>query len=405
MSSSTDTAAQDRILRRARGAVAMLFFVNGALFANFLPRYPEVKAGLGLTNTEFGLAVASFPLGALLVGLAAAPLIRRFSSARVAVAATLGTGIGVLTAASASSWGLLAAAFFVAGAADAIADVAQNTHGLRVQRLYGRSILNSFHALWSMGAVLGGLMGAAAAGLDLARPLHLGISLGVFGLVTLWGSRFLLGGHDAQSGDDAGPDGGVRGRALIPPRRLLLLILLALLATAGAVVEDAGSSWSSLYLSGSLQAGASVAALGFVAMTGAQFIGRILGDRLVDRFGQRAVAQAGGALITAGMGLALAFPGIVGTIAGFAAAGMGSATLIPAAMDAADRIPGLRPGSGLTVVSWLLRMGFLVAPPVVGAVADATDLRTGLLIVPAAGILILCLAPILAPRRHASPAS
>lgn len=398
--------AEDQVLHRARGAVAVLFFVNGALFANFLPRYPEVKAGLGLTNTEFGLAVASFPLGALLVGLAAASLIRRFSSARVAVGATLVTGTGVLAASSASSWGLLAAAFFVAGAADAIADVAQNTHGLRVQRLYGRSILNSFHALWSMGAVLGGLMGAAAAGLDLARPLHLGISLGVFGLVTLWSSRFLLSGNEPQSDDDGGTSRGrTRGRAVIEPRRLLLLILLALLATAGAVVEDAGSSWSSLYLSGSLQAGASVAALGFVAMTGAQFLGRILGDRLVDRFGQRAVAQAGGVLITVGMGLALAFPGIAGTVAGFAAAGMGSATLIPAAMDAADRLPGLRPGSGLTIVSWLLRVGFLLAPPVVGAVADATNLRTGLLIVPAAGVLIICLAPVLAPRRHASPVS
>jgi MFS family permease len=170
----------------------------------------------------------------------------------------------------------------------------------------------------------------------------------------------------------------------------------------GSIVEDSGNSWAAVYLSGSLQATAAVAAWGFIALVGAQFVGRLVGDRLVDRFGQRAVARAGGVIVAAGMGLALAVPTVAGTIVGFAAAGFGIATLVPAAMHEADELPGLKPGTGLTVVSWLMRLGFLLSPPVVGAVADATSLRAGLLVVPVAGLLVVVLAGVLQPRARSA---
>ncbi|WP_208378785.1 MFS transporter [Cumulibacter soli] len=180
-----------------------------------------------------------------------------------------------------------------------------------------------------------------------------------------------------------------------------MLAALVIIAMAGSLVEDAGNSWATLYLT-SLGAPSAVAAFGFIALVGAQFVGRLLGDRVVDRFGQRAVARAGGLVVAAGMGVALAFPTVPGIIAGFAAAGLGVSTLVPAAMYEADELPGLRHGTGLTVVSWLMRLGFLLSPPVVGAIADATSLRVGLLIVPLAGIAVILLASVLHPRRTGS---
>jgi hypothetical protein len=99
------------------------------------------------------------------------------------------------------------------------------------------------------------------------------------------------------------------------------------------------------------------------------------------------------------MGAALAFPSVPGTIAGFAAAGFGSATLVPGAMHAADELPGLRPGTGLTVLTWLMRVGFLGSPIVVGAIADAVSLRVGLLVVVVAGLAAVVLAFALSPRN------
>ncbi|CAD5990506.1 MFS transporter [Agreia sp. COWG] len=416
LSASTEpsiAAADPRIAQRARVAVGVLFFTNGALIANLLPRYPEIKTELGLTNAAFGAAVAAYPLGALLVGLSAGLLIRLFRSSRIAIAATIVTAAGLLLVGIASSWLILALALFLAGAMDSITDVAQNSHGLRVQRLFKRSIINSFHAIWSIGAVAGGVMGAAAAALDIPLLTHLSISAVIFSAAALVSYRWLLAGPEptaeASLVTEAPISAAVAARPDAPKSatlvvRYAILLALVVIAAGGAIVEDAGSSWSAVYLSNDLGASAFVAGLGFISLQGMQFIGRTLGDRMVDRFGQRAIARLGGLLVLGGMGAALAFPGIVGTIVGFGIAGFGVATLIPAAMQAADELPGFKPGSGLTIVGWLLRVGFLLSPPIVGAIADASSLRFGLLLVPVAGLLVVIFARVLTTRTLSSKA-
>lgn len=388
-------------VRRARAAVGALFLTNGALYANLVPRLPEIKTALDLDNAAYGLAIAAFPTGAIVSGLGAGYMVRRFGSARVAVVGTVLTGLGTLAAGLAPSFALLVAALFLGGASDSITDVGQNTHGLRVQRRYGRSIINGFHAVWSIGAVLGGSMAAGAIALGLPLDVHLGISLGIFAVVAVVALRFLLPGRDDEAAHDAGSPAAARLRGpRLSVRTLAIVAALVLIGIGGALVEDAGSSWATLYLSTDLGAPAALAATAYVSLVGAQTVGRLLGDRLVDRFGQRMVACAGGVIIALGMGLALAWPTVPGTIAGFAAAGFGSATLIPAAMHEADELPGLRPGTGLTIVSWLLRLGFLLSPPLVGLVADSVGLRTGLLVVPIAGVLVVVLSGVL--RRRAT---
>lgn len=409
--------------RQARTAVAVLFFTNGALFANLLPRFPQIKADLGIGNAAYGLAVAAFPTGAIVAGLAAGALIRRYGSGRVAVGGTVLTGIGVLAAGLSGSVVLFATALLLAGAMDAITDVAQNAHGLRVQRRYGRSIINSFHAIWSIGAVTGGSMAAGAIALDLSLGQHLLISAVVFGIAACVALRFCLTGPDTEPDTEAAKEEtkeetnggaaretGAESRELAPQREEKLrktrlrtgyvLAALVLIAASGALVEDAGSSWAALYLSDSLHASGTLAASGYIALVGAQFVGRMIGDRLVDRFGQRTVARSGGLIAAVGMALALAVPTATGTILGFATAGFGVATLVPAAMHEADELPGLKPGSGLTIVSWLMRLGFLLSPPIVGLVADSTSLRVGLLVVPLAGLMVMVLAGVLQPRRR-----
>lgn len=381
--------------RRARIAVAALFLTNGALFANLLPRYPEIKSDLGLSNAAYGAAVAAFSVGALVTGPLAAALIRRFHSARVAVWGSVGIAVFAWLAGVAPSALTFAGALLVAGGADAVTDVAQNAHGLRVQRRYGRSIINSFHAVWSAGAILGGAMGAGAIALHVPRGTHLAVSAVVFITTCVIAYRFLLPGPDAAAAT-------ARARPMAPSEvraaTYAALAALVAIAIAAATVEDAGSSWATLYMR-ELGAPGAIAVFGYIAAVGFQFIGRVIGDRLVDRFGQRAVARTGGVIAAAGMGAALAFPSLATVTGGFAAAGFGVATLIPAAMQRADELPGLRPGTGLTAVTWLMRVGFVFAPVIVGAIADAISLRAGLLTVPVAGLVVVALAGVLAGRR------
>jgi len=380
-------------LRRARVAVAVCFALNAIFYANLVPRLPEVRDDLGLSNSALGLALAGLPLGALVLGPAAAVLVRRYSSGLVASYGSVVLAIGVAAVAVAPNWLGLAAVLLVVGGMDAIVDVAQNAHGLRVQRGYGRSILNALHGLWSLGAVAGGLLGSVAAGLDVPLGRHLGAMAVAFGLVALLSARWMLPGRDAEETEEPTataeqPTAGGRGAR---PGAVIAMAVLGALAAAAAFVEDSAASWSAIWLRDDLATSAAIAGLGFVAFQVAMTLGRLTGDRVVDRFGQRRVARIGGAVAAAGFGLMLAVPSVPTTLLGYALAGVGVATLVPAVYAAADGLPGLRPGVGLTAVNWLLRVGFLVSPPLVGLIADVTELRVGLLVVVLAGLLVLAL--------------
>ncbi len=413
MTIPTSRPALEPALRRARVGVTLLFLTNAIAYANIVPRLPEIRVDLGLSYTQFGLAIAMMPVGALVLGLSAGALIRRFHSGNVATWGMVLLAVSVLVA------GIAPTGLVFAGALDSIADVAQNSHGLRVQRGYGRSILNAMHGVWSMGAVVGGLMGGAAAGLGIPLAPHLAAIAVVVAATNLVGHRLLLPGADPKADVDssereapgspadaptgAGPaPAGAGASRVVAGRTWMLLVALGVIAMSGTWVEDAGATWAASYLQDELGAVATVAALGFVALQGMQMIGRLTGDRMVDRWGQRAVARAGAAIGLVGMGTALAFPTIWGTIVGFGAAGFGVATLIPSAMAAADDLPGFAHGSALTIIGWLLRAGFLVSPPVVGVIADASSIRVGLMLMPISALLVLVLARVLS--RRAAPA-
>ncbi|RMI33745.1 MFS transporter [Streptomyces triticirhizae] len=411
MSSLTAT---DRPVR-ARCAVAALFFTNGFLFANVVPRYPEIKSGLDLSNAALGTAIAAMPLGALMLGLAASPLIKRYGSARTAVVSQLLMGFNILLVGTAPNFAVLCLGLFLAGSLDAITDVAMNAHGLRVQRRYGRSILNSFHGLWSVGAVVGGIAGAGAAQLGLSLAVHLAIVGALAVGSALTSSRFLLPGPEdaerapaAETNGANGADGanGSDGSRAAAGRRswlrrpvLMAFALLGLMTAATAVIEDAPASWGSNYLQNELGSSPFIGGMAFMALQGTQTVARLLGDRVVHRLGDRTTARIGGLLVLVGMGVALLWPSVPTTVLGFGLCGIGIATIIPAAFHAADEIPGLWPGAGITVAAFLLRVGFLVSPPVIGLIADAESIRLGLVLVPVAGLALLATSGILDTRH------
>lgn len=384
-----------------------LFFTNALVFANVVPRLPAIKNDLDLSNAALGSAVAGAPLGALVVGLLAPALLVRWGSARVAVGSLVVMAANLLLISVAPSWLAFAGAMFVAGACDSIADIANNAHGLRVQRRYGRSIVNAFHGLWSVGAVAGGVLGSAAAGAGLSLTAHLALAAAVSIVVVLVTARSLLPGHDDLEREEL-PEEIARDESRWWTRWPVLrtLLLLGLVGAMASTIEDSGATWGGVYLRDSLDAGPAVAGLGFVALQGMQAIGRLTGDRWVTRYGERDVARAGALCALAGMTLALAWPTVATTIIGFGAAGLGIATLIPAAMHAADTIRGLPAGIALSVVGFVIRVGFLVEPPLVGVLADSTSLRLALVVVPAAALVTLLAARALTTRSPAvaSPA-
>ena len=400
------TAVPTSTDRRARGAVMALFAVNGATYNSLVPRFPALRDGLGLSNTELGTAIAAFPGAALLVGVLAGPLIARWGSGRVAASVSLVGALLLPLVALAPSWWGLAGALFVLGITDAWTDAAMNAHGLVVQERYGRSIINGLHATWSVAAVGAGLVGAAAAGLGVPVTVHLAVVGAVLVVTSALAWRAVLPpepggvaepGDVSEPGDAAGPAGsGLRGlvtswRAVAP-----LLAVAGLMVCSGAV-EDSSASWGAVYLRDDLGAGPFLAGLPFVAFQVTMTVGRVAGDRVVDRFGAVPVARTGALVAAAALLAALLLARAEVAIVGWAVAGLGVATLFPLAFAAAGTVPGVRAGDGIAVVGFLARLGFLVTPPVIGAIADASSVGTGLLVVPVAALGAAVLARSLGP--------
>jgi MFS family permease len=156
-----------------------------------------------------------------------------------------------------------------------------------------------------------------------------------------------------------------------------------------AVIEDVPGTWGAIYLRDEVGAQAGTAGLAFASFTAGMTAGRLVADRGVDRWGHVAVVRAGAAV--AAMGLAGAL--VIGTpwsgLAGFVLVGFGAAPGIPAMFHAAGHWPGVRPADGVALVSWAARIGFLIAPPVIGLAADATSLSlaVGLGVLAAIGVM------------------
>jgi MFS family permease len=365
------------VVQRERWAVSALFLTNGALFASVLPRLPEIKATLELSDGQLGLALLGVGLGGLAASTGSRWLLPRLGSRRLAVGATVVLAALVPLIGLAPTRAVLFVVLLGVGVADALTDVAMNVSGVEAQRRLRRSVLGSMHAVWSIGAVSGAAVGSAAAALRVPLALHLAA------VAVLCAGLALAVRRHVPDADGVGT--GERGTHVRLSPALVLLCGLAVLA---ALLEDAPASWSAIYLTDHAGASPGVAGLGFTAFMTAMVAGRLVSDRLVDRFGVVALVRAGGLSAAAALALALLVGGTVVPVLAFAVVGLGAAPVFPAMVSAA----GAMPGQGVAAVNVAARVGFLVSPPVVGSAADVTGLplALGLLVVPAAlGIALL----------------
>jgi MFS family permease len=306
-------------VRPARAAITVLFLLTGVLYGTWAARIPAVRDRLDLSDGQLGLALAFVPAGAILAMPAAGWLAARFGSrhaTRLGFAALCLTTATVALAPSLVALVLLAAALGIGMGA---VDVAMNVHGVTVERRCERPIFAGLHAGFSFGGLLGAGLGSLVAGVALDERVHLA-AVGALAAATglLWSRRLLPAGEDATQ---AGEPVFVR-----PPRRLWAL---GSLAFACLLIEGASADWSGVYIKDELGTGPALAALGFTAFSVTMTLGRLAGDRLVERFGPVALVRAGGLLAAGGFGASLLVAHPAAALVGFACLGAGMASIIP----------------------------------------------------------------------------
>ncbi|EKF18982.1 MFS transporter [Nitratireductor pacificus] len=346
-----------------RWAVAACFFVNGFMIGSWAPQIPLVASRFGLSETALGLLILVFGSGAVLAMPLCGYLIGRFGSrAILRITATVCVLSFAGLAFATQIWQIVAALVLFGGFLGAM-DISMNSNAVAVERGLRRAVMSSSHGFWS----LGGFVGAGVGGLLIERfghVTHVGLVVAFAFAIVLAALPFLI----VESRPAGRAAGGRRGGLPRNP----LVYLTGVLALFCMLPEGAVLDWAALYMRQEMGAGIAQASLAYTAFSGTMAVMRFAGDGLRNRLGAVRTLRYSGVVATIGMlGAGLAPSPLIAVVA-FALAGLGIANMVPIVFSAAGNQPGLSPGAGMSVTTTIGYSGMLLAPSLVGFVAERT---------------------------------
>ncbi len=368
-------------MKNNRIAVCAYFLVNGFLMGNWTARIPAVKAYFEVDNSTLGLLLFCFAAGAMTAMPFTGSVISRFGSHRVTVF-TGGLMCLVLPFLVVMPNVYVAAiAIFGYGFAGGSMDVAMNGQAVYVERGYGRSIMSSFHAVFSAGMASGAAVGGLFAKTDWPLFFHF-LTVALLSFIIVWmASYYVIDAleEERKAGEDQ-PN-------FIFPNKLILP--LGLIAFCSMVGEGTMADWSALYMENVIGESESLGAMTIVSFGMAMFIGRSFGDHFTNRWGRYKMLQNSSLMAIFGLGLMLAVLNWWVVLLGSFLLGLGLASIAPIVYSASGNTPGVAPSVGIAMATTVGYAGFFVGPPTLGFLADAIGLRMALLFT--MGLLILML--------------
>ena len=371
-------------LRHSGASVAALFFVNGATFSNWLPRIPEIRDRLGLGNAGLGATLLGGGLGGIVGALVVGKLFDRLGSRRLLTLAATALSIGMPLIAFAPNAVVLLLLLTTLGVLDVCNDVAMNAQGVIVQQRVGRSIMNRLHAMWSLGFTGGAVVGSAASAAGASVRAQL-VTVGVILLITVMVIRRWLIPVDPPPNADAPADAA----GATPSKRLSPVTVMMGLAALGAVaLEVTPNDWSAVLMRDVFDFG-KAAGFGTMACAGAMLVGRLGGDHVLDRIGERRLFTW--AMILVGIGALITVTAPVGAVAlvGLVVWGLGLSIVFPQLYASAARLPGVSAGAGLGSMLLGQRLGAMLTAVGVGALAEWQNLRVAFVVVVGIAFAIL----------------
>jgi hypothetical protein len=358
--------------RASQLAVASLFAALGFNYGTWTARLPAIKDNLGLSTSQLSLMLLAAALGSVFSFPVTATLLHRLGSRGASVASGAVLPLMLLGLAFAPGFAFACAVMVVHGVVASTMDVAMNAQGVEVERVHGQAVMSRLHAAFCLGTMGGALLASGVTGLTGSVPLHFGMAaLLVWAAVLLPRSALVA---------DEGPAEGTRSFAL-PSGAALWLGAMAFL---GMIVEGGMVDWSTLYLKESAGASQQVAPLGIASLQGAMLATRWVGDHARTRWGARAILFHGSLLAGAALAVALVLGGVVPGLLGFGLAGVGIAIVSPCVYAAGAKQGAVALASTMTLGS----VGFLVGPPLIGSVAQATSLAWGVGVIAASAFLL-----------------
>ncbi|HWB28630.1 MAG TPA: MFS transporter [Chitinophagaceae bacterium] len=362
-------------VRANRVAVSVFFFIAGLSFASWASRIPDVKAKLHLNEGTLGTVLLALPAGLMASLPVSGYLVNRFGSKRVVTIGALAYPFILIFLGLVNATWQLAGVLFLYGLLCNLLNISVNTQAVGVEVRYGRSIMASFHGVWSLAGFTGAAIGTLFISLGVPPFYHFcivcaGIFITVF-IVQRYALEKDIGGETKQPGF-ALPDSAI--------------LKLGIIAFGSMVSEGTMFDWSGVYFQKVVQPPKELVSAGFVCFMGMMATGRFAGDFLITKFGVKRMLQMSGIVISTGLLTAVIFPYLYTALVGFMLVGFGVSSVVPMVYGLAGKSKNMSPGVALAAVSSIGFIGFLLGPPVIGFVAQAVSLRLSFTIIAVLGL-------------------
>ncbi|PSL47867.1 fucose permease [Chitinophaga niastensis] len=365
--------------RQYRIATSVFFFISGLGYSSWASRIPSIQQQLHLNEAQLGGVLFALPIGLMLTMPVTGKLLGNFSSRKIMIFGALLFNLVLSLPGFTTSVWQLALVLFCFGSARNLLNLSMNAQAVQVQHLYPQSIMTTFHGIWSVAGFTGAAIGYLMVSMNIAPSYHL-LLISVLLLV------FTIYYYPKTFPDQPVIETIKKPPFSLPDKSLLKysLICFACMATENTMYD-----WSGLYFEKVVHTTKPTAVAAFVIYMVAMTIGRFAGDRLVKKLGIKTMLQYSGWFILTGLLLTITFPYPVTAGIGFIFAGLGVACVVPLVFSLAGKSKSANSGQTLASISTIGYLGFLVVPPLIGFVAQATSLRSSFAIMAICGLLIV----------------
>ena len=367
-----------RLMNKARFSIGVLFFICGLNFATWATRIPDFKAYLSLSDAQLGTVLMGLPIGSLVSLPIAGWLLTKYASRwiclmAVAMYVIVIPGLSIMSSATTLFIGL-----FFFGMAGDIMNIAMNTQVVSLESKMNKTIMSSFHAIFSLGLMAGALVGGILEKENFT-PLEHFSSIALANIIIIpisFGSLL----KDKPILDENKPKSSILN---LGP----YLIILSLIAFCGMLCEGAMADWISLYFKEYSPNSPFPITIGFSFFAAAMVLGRFFGDRISMNYGVSAILILNGILVSLGMLTTLLFASIYIKVFGCFVIGIGISTIVPLIYSQAGNQKEIMPSIAIAGVSTIAYVGFLLGPVLIGYLSDFVGLDKALFLIVFLGFL------------------
>ena len=364
-----------------RIAVSSFFFMAGLCFSSWASRIPAIQLRLHLSNAGLGAVLLALPTGLLISLPIAGWLVARVGSRSIVIGAALLYALTLPMLGMAKNTAQLVICLFVFGMGGNMLNISMNTQAVGTESMYGRSIMASYHGLWSLAGFTGAAIGTLFVGIGLAPWEHF-LIISVLALIIV----ALASGHLLKEDINKNEQQPIFAR---PDRTL---ISLGLIAFCSMICEGAMFDWSGVYFQKVVQPENGLVTAGYTAFMCTMATGRFVGDWVTTKAGKKKTLQISGILTAVGLLIAVGFPYFLTAVTGFLLVGAGVSSVVPLIYSSAGKSKILSPGVAIAAVSTIGYLGFLFGPPFIGFIAQASSLRISLGLIALLGSTIAIIA-------------